>query len=131
MYKPRFMMTPRQREQLDAQYAELLEFRRELAAMNPTQKLALASDLVGGLAYMRRSFLLDGAGMLVMLLCGAVSFYVAVTMHLVLFMLIPCLLPLPAMRLLNVYALSRDTYYGMLRQIRELDAPAPASRFDD
>ena len=131
MYKPRFMMTPRQREQLDAQYAELLEFRRELAAMNPTQKLALASDLAGGLAYMRRSFLLDGAGMLVMLLCGAVSFYVAVTMRAVLAMAIPCLLPLPAMRLLNVYTLSRDTYYGMLRQIRELDAPPPASRFDD
>jgi len=131
MYKPRFMMTQRQREQIDAQYADLLEFRRELRVMNAAQKHALAIELAGGIAHMRRSFLLDCAGLSVMFICGAVSFYLAMNMHAVLAMVIPCLLPLPFLRLFNIYVLSRDSYFGMLRQMREIDAPPPGSRFDD
>ncbi|MBB6188977.1 hypothetical protein HDE77_003348 [Rhodanobacter sp. MP7CTX1] len=34
MFKPRCPMTPRQRDPLDAQYADLPALRRELATMN-------------------------------------------------------------------------------------------------
>jgi hypothetical protein len=42
-----------------------------------------------------------------------------------------CLLPLCALRLFNMYALSRDIYFGTLRQYREIDVLPEPPRFDD
>jgi len=129
VYKPRFMMTERQRDQLDAQFADLLELRRSLAAMNPTQRSEFSQDLQGGLGCLRHAVRLDAAGLVVIMAAGVICLDFALAMHSFLPLVVTCLLPLPAMRLLNVYQLSRDTYFGMVRQIREVDSPATASRF--
>jgi len=131
MFKPRWLMTPRQREQLDAQYADLLELRRELATMNATQKSLRARELCGGAMELRRDLHLDGGALAACVVAAAVMLAVATTMHSLLVLFATILLPLSALRLLSHYALSRDTYYGALRQIREVDQPPESSRFDD
>ena len=130
MFKPRWLMTPRQREQLDAQYADLLELRRELATMNATQKSLRARELCGGAMELRRDLHLDGGGLAACVLATALMLAVATTMHSFLVLCATILLPLSALRMLG-HALSRDTYYGALRQIREVDQPPEPSRFDD
>ena len=77
MFKPRWLMTPRQREQLDAQYADLLELRRELATMNATQKSLRARELCGGAMELRRHLQLDGGGLAACVLATAVTLVVA------------------------------------------------------
>jgi hypothetical protein len=81
MFKPRCLMTPRQRDQLDAQYADLLAFRRELATMNVVQKEARARDLCGELVYLRRTAQLDCAGLVACLVAAALSLTVAHRPH--------------------------------------------------
>jgi hypothetical protein len=131
MFKPRCLMTPRQREQLDAQYADLLAFRRELATMNNMQRDARASELCGELVYLRQTEQLDCAGVIACLVATTLTLIVAISTRSPLSMLTTCLLPLCALRLFNVYALSRDSYFGTLRQHRELNALPEAPRFDD
>ena len=131
MFKPRWLMTPRQREQLDAQYADLLALRRELATMNATQKSLRARELCGGAMELRRHLQLDGGGLAACVVATAVTLVVATTMHSLLVLCATMLLPLSALRMLSHYALSRDAYYGTLRQIREVDQPPEPSRFDD
>jgi hypothetical protein len=130
MFKPRCLMTPHQRDQLDAQYADLLAFRRELATMNVIQKEARARDLCGELVYLRRIARLDCAGLVACLMATTLTLIVAITMRSSLSMLATCLLPLCALRLFNIHALSRDIYFGTLRQYHEIDMPPEPSRFD-
>jgi hypothetical protein len=124
-------MTPRQRDQLDAQYADLIAFRRELATMNVIQKEARARDICGELVYLRRTEQLDGAGVVACLVATALTLVVAITTRSPLSVLTTCLLPLCALRLFNVYALARDIYFGTLRQYREIDVLPEPRRFDD
>lgn len=131
MFKPRWMMTPRQREQLDAQYADLLELRRELATMNATQKSLRARELCGGAIGLRRHLQLDGGALAACVVAAVLMLALATTRHSFLVLGATILLPLSALRLLSYYALTRDSYYGTLRQIREVDLPPEPSRFDD
>lgn len=129
MFKPRWLMTSCQREQLDAQYADLLELRRELATMNATQKSLRTRELCVGAMELRRHLQLDGGGLAACVVATALM--LAVAMHSLLVLCATILLSLSALRLLSHYALARDTYYGTLRQIREVDQPPERSRFDD
>ena len=63
MFTTRCPMTPCQREPLDAQYADLRTFRRELATMNVIQKEARARDFCEELVHLRRAAQIDCAGL--------------------------------------------------------------------
>jgi len=131
MFKPRCPMTPRQRDQLDAQYADLIAFRRELATMNDVQKEARARDICGEPVYLRRTAQRDCAGLVACMVVAALSRTVAITTRSSLSVVATCLLPLCALRLFNIHALSRDIYFGTLRQYREIDVLPEPPRFDD
>ena len=130
LFKARCLMTLRQRELLDAQYADLLSFRRELAAMNAAQRKACAEELRSVAVDMRQKVLLDLAGLIACMAATVLTLIAAMSDRSSLALLAACLMPIGASRLLPVYAFMRDTYFGTLRQLREIDMPPEPSRFD-
>jgi hypothetical protein len=63
MFRPRCPVTTRQRDPLDAPYADRLIFRHELATISVIQKEARASDLFEEWVEQRRSGRVDCVGL--------------------------------------------------------------------
>lgn len=133
MFRPRWTMTSLERDRLDAQFADLLASRREIAAMDSIQRSCCVRELCEVAIELRRTGRIEGANMVASLMATVVMLAQAMTFHSVIALVAAMLTPIGALRALHHYTLARDTYFGTLRQIRETDQPPePAlSRFDD
>jgi hypothetical protein len=131
MFKPRFLMTHRQKEVLDARMGELDIFRGIIASMTTTQRAKMVQDMAGEIHHQAGQAVLDGISFLACLIACLASMANALASHSTLSIAVAVLLLPVSYRTLNTYGLQRDTYFGMVRRRRELTAPPEPSRFHD
>lgn len=113
-------MSAQSRERLDLEYADMAAFLDLIRSMNKLEKDAHGRHLVVAMGTLRRANLLDGLSLLACLVSLGLAAFIALSVHNTPAALLACLLPICAMRLLAVYELSRDTFYGTGRQLIEL-----------
>lgn len=131
MFKPRFLMSHREKETLDARMGELDIFRTIIAPLTNAQRAKMVRDMAGEIHHQAGQAVLDGISFLACSIACLISAAHALASHSTLSIAVSILLLPVSYRTLNSYGLQRDTYFGMVRRRRELSALPEPSRFQE